>query len=76
MAGTNHSQWMDWQEAYGDAGLQSNIVVPHVANERSAGLWLTEKVLLSDPDDCLRIARVHTQKMPNFQVRHSAMPLW
>lgn len=66
--GTNHTQWMDWQEEYGDAGLNSNIVVPHLARSRSKGLWLTEKVLLSDPDDCLRIARTHTQKQPNFQL--------
>jgi hypothetical protein len=66
--GTNHTQWMDWQEEYGDAGLNSNIVVPHLARSRSKGPWITEKVLLSDPDDCLRIARAHTQKQPNFQL--------
>ena len=68
--GTNHSQWMEWQERYGDAGLNSNIVVPHLARERGAKpmAWLTQKVLLSDPDDCIRIARAHTQKEPNFQL--------
>ena len=67
-AGTNHSQWMEWQETYGDAGLSSNIVIPHLARDRQKGMWLMEKVMLSDPDDCIRIARAHTQKQPNFQL--------
>lgn len=67
-AGTNHSQWMEWAEKYGDAGYSSNIVVPHLARERGQKAWLCEKVLLSDPDDCVRIARAHTQKEPNFQL--------
>jgi cytochrome P450 len=66
--GQSHVQWMQWQEQYGDAGLNSNIVIPHIARERSAGEWLTEKVILSDPEDCVRIARTHTQKEPNFQM--------
>lgn len=70
-AGTNHSQWMEWQEQYGDAGLESNIVIPHIVRERVGTefkTWYTEKVMLSDPDDCIRIARAHTQKQPNFQI--------
>jgi hypothetical protein len=59
---------MEWQEQYGDAGLSSNIVIPHIARDRETGNWLTEKVMLSDPDDCIRIARAHTQKQPNFQL--------
>ena len=66
--GQSHVQWMEWQEQYGDAGLNSNIVIPHIASERFAGDWLTEKVILSDPEDCVRIARTHTQKEPNFQM--------
>ena len=66
--GTNHTQWMDWCETYGDAGSLSNIVIPHLARDRQKGQWLMEKVMLSDPDDCIRIARAHTQKQPNFQL--------
>jgi cytochrome P450 len=66
--GQSHVQWMEWQEQYGDDGLNSNIVVPHIASERFAGTWLTEKVILSNPEDCVRIARTHTQKEPNFQM--------
>ena len=66
--GQSHAQWMEWQERYGDAGLRSNIVVPHLARDRFKGAWITEKVMLSDPDDCIRIARTHTQKEPNFQM--------
>jgi cytochrome P450 len=66
--GQSHVQWMEWQEAYGDNGLSSNIVVPHLARDRFQGAWITEKVLLSDPEDCIRIARTHTQKEPNFQM--------
>ena len=68
--GKSHVQWMEWQEQYGDAGLNSNIVVPHIAygyRGMGAGPVLTERVLLSDPEDCVRIARTHTQKEPNFQ---------
>ena len=65
--GQSHVQWMEWQETYGDAGTQSNIVLPHMAAERANGAWLTEKVMLSNPDDCIRIARTHTQKDPSFQ---------
>eukprot|EP01045_Picozoa_sp_COSAG04_P006608 COSAG04_NODE_328_length_16610_cov_3.679668_3_plen_280_part_00 len=68
--GQGHTLWMQWQEQYGD-GLTSNIVLPHVGRERevegSPSVWLTEKVMLSDPDDCQRIARTHTQKDPSFQ---------
>ena len=53
---------------YGDDGLNSNIVVPHVLRERGQRAYLTEKVYLSDPDDCIRIAKAHTQKEPNFQL--------
>ena len=70
-AGTNHTQWMEWQEQYGDAGLESNIVIPHIVRERVGTefkTWYTEKVMLSNPDDCIRIARAHTQKQPNFQI--------
>ena len=69
--GKSHVQWMEWQEQYGDAGLNSNIVVPHIAygyRGVGAGPVLTERVLLSDPEDCVRIARTHTQKEPNFQM--------
>jgi cytochrome P450 len=71
MDGTNHSQWMEWQEQYGDVGLESNIVIPHIVRERVGAevrSWYTEKVMLSDPDDCIRIARAHTRKQPNFQL--------
>ena len=66
--GSNHTQWMEWAEKYGDQGYSSNIVVPHLHRERGQKAYLCEKVLLSDPDDCLRIARAHTQKEPNFQL--------
>ena len=66
--GQNHVQWMEWAEKYGDQGYSSNIVVPHLARDRFKGAWITEKVLLSDPEDCIRIARTHTQKEPNFQM--------
>ena len=66
--GWNHKQWMQWQEQYGDNGLSSNLVVPHIHRERGRKSFLCEKVLLSDPDDCVRIARTHTQKEPNFQL--------
>ena len=29
--GQGHTLWMQWQEQYGEAGLSSNIVVPHLA---------------------------------------------
>eukprot|EP01048_Picozoa_sp_COSAG05_P029599 COSAG05_NODE_9820_length_599_cov_0.630000_1_plen_154_part_01 len=48
-AGTNHSEWMEWADKYGDAGYSSNIVVPHLARERGNKAWLCEKVL--PPDD-------------------------
>ena len=82
--GTYHNKWMEWQEQYGEAGLSSNIVVPHLARALPSpahgefqvdgrpgikgGVWLTEKVMLGDPEDCIRIARTHTQKEPNFQL--------
>eukprot|EP01052_Picozoa_sp_SAG31_P008341 SAG31_NODE_419_length_15872_cov_21.857985_10_plen_421_part_00 len=66
--GSAHLTWMEWQEKYGDAGLNSNIVVPHVLRERAQRTYLTQKVYLSDPDDCIRIAKAHTQKEPNFQL--------
>jgi cytochrome P450 len=67
--GKSHVQWMEWQEQYGEDGLNSNIVVPHIiAGYRGLDSpVLTEKVMLSDPEDCVRIARTHTQKEPNFQ---------
>ena len=34
-SGQAHTQWMEWQEHYGDNGLSSNIVVPHLLRERN-----------------------------------------
>eukprot|EP00949_MAST-11_sp_MAST-11-sp1_P000927 g927.t1 len=68
--GSNHTMWHEMQKRYcasePDPSL-ANICIPVISfsrrNERPP--ILTNKIILSHPDDCERIARTHVKKMPD-----------
>lgn len=67
-AGEPHVQHQRWQEAYGDDGLSSNLVVPYLIFKRSDGdvgkrlpPVITHEVIISNPSDAMRIARMHVK---------------
>mmetsp|Transcript_5451 Transcript_5451/g.6369 ORF Transcript_5451/g.6369 Transcript_5451/m.6369 type:complete len:577 (+) Transcript_5451:288-2018(+) len=73
-AGENHVKTAEYQMTYGKQGLNSNIVVPfllfgrggpHNSGRRSPPL-VTQQVIVGDPEDAKRIAKVHVTKSPNF----------
>jgi hypothetical protein len=61
--GWNVQLWAEWQQKYGDRGLASNIVVP----VSKPGNFLSCYVILADPEDSERIARIHTRKDGSFE---------
>lgn len=72
--GSSHVLFAKWQRKYGDAGLASNLVVPYLLHGRSGDEGprkdpvITYEVIIGDPEDARRIARVHLKKQPNFNV--------
>ena len=66
-AGTNHMLWMDFQNNYCNRNGVANFVQPVISFTRNNTRKpiLTNHVILSDPEDCERIARMHVQKMPD-----------
>lgn len=74
-AGVHHGrdvfQFVQWQLEYGDAGLSSNIVAPLLGisgmapNDTSK---VKPRVIIADPADAERIARMHVRKDGNFEV--------
>lgn len=71
--GHNHIQIASWQKAYGgEQGLSANIVIPKILFYRSDGdvgpptQALINEVVISNPKDAERIARLHVRKEPNF----------
>ena len=62
--GRDHVLFTEFQKKYGN-GLRENIILPYVDIEN---FTLTDLILVSDPDDCERIAKKHIQKMPNFKL--------
>lgn len=62
LLGKDHILFKNYQKLYAE-GLSDNIVLPYLDIVNSK---LTDLILLSDPDDCQRIALNHTKKMPNF----------
>ena len=62
LIGKDHILFKNYQIVHA-RGLSDNIVIPYLDVANST---LTDLILLSDPDDCERIARKHTKKMPNF----------
>jgi cytochrome P450 len=66
-AGTNHMLWMDFQNNYCNQNGVANFVQPVISFTRNNTRKpiLTNHVILSDPEDCERIARMHVQKMPD-----------
>ena len=55
------------QREGGDAGLATNIVLPYVMKGPGKPAYITNHVILNDPEDCERIGRAHLRKQPNFQ---------
>jgi hypothetical protein len=70
--GTNHILWSQLAARYGEDGTLSNICLPMVMMPRSEltgereQLQLIHIVNVSHPDDCMRLARSHVGKVPNF----------
>ena len=65
--GSNHTYWEEMQGRYCQGSRIANFVLPvisFVRNNTRAPV-LTNHVILSNPKDCERIARVHVQKMPD-----------
>ena len=67
-AGDNHMLWVEWQRRYcGEGRSTANICIPVISftPENQRPPVLANKILLSHPGDCERIARTHVQKMPD-----------
>ena len=70
--GKDYLKWVQWQEQYGDAGMATNLVIPKVQFGRdeisgeATDPYVAHLLVLSHPDDCERIARIHVRKQPNF----------
>ena len=65
--GSNHMLWKSYQRNYCNNSGIANFVQPvisFVRNNTRAPI-LTNHVILSHPDDCERIARLHIKKMPD-----------
>ena len=65
--GYNHTYWESIQDRYCNGDRTANIVIPVISFVRGnvRPPILTNKIILSHPDDCRRIARAHVQKMPD-----------
>ncbi|CAK9018307.1 Cytochrome P450 4F12 (CYPIVF12) [Durusdinium trenchii] len=74
--GRPHVLLCEWQKQYGGKdGLSSNIVVPHTLFMREHGdegklmpPVITQQVIISHPDDAMRLARLHVMKQPAFNM--------
>jgi cytochrome P450 len=68
--GRNVQLYAEWQLRHGDRGLSTNIVVPDFNTTTMSGSGLPSlscRVVVADPDDAERIARVHTRKDGSFK---------
>mmetsp|Transcript_4282 Transcript_4282/g.5268 ORF Transcript_4282/g.5268 Transcript_4282/m.5268 type:complete len:571 (+) Transcript_4282:65-1777(+) len=75
ITGENHIGIAEYQKMYGGKdGLSANIVIPslsfgregpHDSGKRSMPV-VTQEVIISNPEDAKRIARIHVKKQPNF----------
>eukprot|EP01060_Flectonema_neradi_P010097 TRINITY_DN17225_c0_g1_i1.p1 TRINITY_DN17225_c0_g1~~TRINITY_DN17225_c0_g1_i1.p1 ORF type:complete len:568 (+),score=117.18 TRINITY_DN17225_c0_g1_i1:54-1706(+) len=72
--GVEHIAWENWQKEFGgEQGMNSNLVLPSLEirridetrNNRSV-TEIVNKVVLSHPADCKRIASTHVKKQGNF----------
>ena len=74
--GLEHIAWQNWQKEFGEEqGMSSNLVVPVVEirrvnekhNDKSGNkIKIVNRVILSHPSDCKRIAATHLKKQGNF----------
>ena len=72
--GLPHLKFVEWQKKYGgEQGLGANIVVPQLLYTRKdvevgprVPPVITQEVIISNPEDAARIARIHVRKQPNF----------
>eukprot|EP00656_Telonema_subtile_P000403 TRINITY_DN10186_c0_g1_i2.p1 TRINITY_DN10186_c0_g1~~TRINITY_DN10186_c0_g1_i2.p1 ORF type:complete len:383 (+),score=89.35 TRINITY_DN10186_c0_g1_i2:150-1298(+) len=80
--GLNQQLNAEYQMAFGDCGLSSNVAVPAVTTESYSvehfsdasqipegypdKLRVSCRVIIGDPDDAERISRIHVRKEPNF----------
>lgn len=71
--GRIHTIWSRLQDeaaakdaAYARTPRSVNIVVPRIQISDNEMPYLTQQVILHDPDDCAKIARRHVRKQPNF----------
>ena len=75
--GCNHLVWAEWAKRCGTSGMASpsgmasNIVAPigvFGRDEKTGSIkpFLSQQILVSDPQDCERLAKKHTGKQPNF----------
>lgn len=65
--GSNHTLWSTYQDRYANGRRISNIVMPVVSFTRNnvRPPIIAEQVIISHPEDAMRIARLHVQKMPD-----------
>lgn len=63
--GSNHMYWQKMQDRYCGGDRIANFVLPVISFSRTEPPILANKIVLSHPDDCSRIARTHVQKMPD-----------
>ena len=61
--GKDHILFKNYQKVHAKS-LSDNIVIPYLDITKGE---LRDLILISDPDDCERIAMKHTKKMPNFE---------
>merc|ERR1711966_448841 len=65
--GWNVQLWAQWQQEYGDRGLGTNIVIPNLDGALGGEVGLNLAVVVADPEDSERMARMHTRKQSNFE---------
>ena len=72
-AGKRHLYWMKCQDEaakkdpfYEGNARSVNLVLPTLMSSDNMMPYFTNVVILSHPDDCQRIARLHVKKQPNF----------
>eukprot|EP00440_Ansanella_granifera_P046977 gb/GFBE01050872.1/.p1 GENE.gb/GFBE01050872.1/~~gb/GFBE01050872.1/.p1 ORF type:complete len:612 (+),score=114.26 gb/GFBE01050872.1/:1-1836(+) len=68
--GLNVYQLASWQLQHGGRGLSSNIAVPLMSNSGSGSQTLKQlctRVIVADPEDAERLARIHVRKDGIFE---------
>lgn len=64
--GSFHEKLADWSR-YSSQGMSGNFVIPIRENVPRIPAKIVDMIVISDPEDCERLAREHVTKPPNYQ---------